>query len=216
MWFQNGGDWAPRLPDDELEQWGDVVSGLPIAMSLSLADGRTVGLVHAELDVGHTWGGLEQLASLDKDVVVDGAAGSLQASALWGRTRIRAWATAATPNPFTAATPNRLSEIKAALRLGAGTDLTIAGHTVLADFLPVAVSNLLFIDSGSYIPAGRLTVVEPLAGRFWQSRYLRNGSIRCLRLDGQPLPAPALLPPDITQGSRLDNRERPSGPRSSQ
>ena len=71
----------------------------------------------------------------------------------------------------------------------AGIDLVMSGHTVLAKARPVAVSNLLFIDTGAFMPQGRLTLVEPLTGQYWQTGFV-GGNVRALRRSPTSLPQP--------------------------
>lgn len=199
VWLGNGGEWGFGLPEGDHGRWAKVVDGLPLGMSLPLADGRHVGLVHAELHVRHAWDDLEQVVSLQDGDAVDVNSNTLQAAAMWGRSRIRALTTAFRPDALAKASQSGLAAIKAALQAVAGVDLIIAGHTVLAQHKPVVVSNLLFIDTGSYVPGGRLTMVEPLTGRYWQSHYQRNGAAALIGHGGQPLPAPAELPAAVRQ-----------------
>ncbi len=63
-----------------------LVSGFPLAIHLTLADGRRIGLVHAEVRPGTTWA---QVARCRYDIGAgdDDRSGSIVSSLLWGRQR---------------------------------------------------------------------------------------------------------------------------------
>lgn len=196
VWRRNGGRWADALTKPDLRALASIVDGMPLSMTLDLVDGRKIGLVHAELHVRHTWQALTELSS-DTDIdPIDDYSSSIQSAALWGRTRIHAWATAVTPEAFADAVMERLDDLRRALSPIEGLDLLIAGHTVLADREPARATNLLWIDTGCGYEKGRLTVVEPLTDTYWQAHYTEDGTEIVLRA-GRSLPPPSVLPPEI-------------------
>lgn len=198
VWHHCGGNWAGSISEAEWEALAAVVAGMPLSMTLALADGRKIGLVHAELNVNHTWEDLVRVDSLADDDAIDDFEFTLHSSALWGRSRIIAWATAVTPAVLAEATPGRMATIRRALTPIAGLDLVVHGHSALASRKPAAASNLLWIDTGCGYEGGRLTLVEPLTSRYWQSQYRGNQSVGILRRMGSRLPAPSRLPASVT------------------
>lgn len=195
LWTDNGGDWGEDLSSEDHHALANIVDDLPIGMSVPLVDGRRVGLVHAELHVRHQWEDLEQITSVSEGDAVDDDGGSLAAAALWGRSRITALARLVAAKSTPVDVPDDGQSIRRALQAIDGIDLLIAGHSVIATKLPVQTSNLLWVDTGSYLPDGRLSLVEPLTGRYWQSEHGRQGSASVLSRGGKKLPRPIALPP---------------------
>lgn len=196
VWRMNGGRWADSMSKRDLRELGAIVDCMPLSMTLDLADGRQIGLVHAELHVNHPWEALTGLAD-DADIdPIDDFSSTIQSAALWGRMRIRSWATAMTPEALAVVQPHRLGTFRRALAPIKGLDLLIAGHTVLADGEPALASNMLWIDTGAGYEKGRLTMVEPLTGTYWQAHYTEDGS-EIVLCAGRSLPPPSVLPPEV-------------------
>ena len=196
-WRRNGGTWADAMTKRDLRELVSIVEGMPLSMTLDLADGRTIGLVHAELHVNHPWEALTGLAD-DADIdPIDDLSSSVQSAALWGRMRIRIWATAMTPEALAEVPPHRLETFRRAMKPIEGLDLLIAGHSVLAHGEPVRASNLLWIDTGCGYELGRLTMVEPLTGTYWQAHYGDDGS-EIVLCAGRSLPPPSELPLEVS------------------
>lgn len=197
VWRRNGGRWADSMSKRDLRELGAIVDGMPLSMTLDLADGRKIGLVHAELHVNHPWEALTELAD-DADIdPIDDFTSTIQSAALWGRMRIRIWATAMTPEALAEVPPHRLETFCRALKPIVGLDLLIAGHSVLAEREPARASNMLWIDTGAGYEKGRLTIVEPLTGTYWQAHYETDDSAEIVLRAGRSVPPPSVLPPEV-------------------
>ena len=75
MWLGNGGGWSTSLSDGDLKKWAERIENeMPVATTIAMADGRTVGISHAEYPY---------------DDLADVQAGKLRPDALknlvWGR-----------------------------------------------------------------------------------------------------------------------------------
>lgn len=192
VWEDNGGGWGRDLSPEEHEHLAAIAAGLPLAMALPLPDGRRIGLIHAELHPRHVWQDLEDLRIVLNSETLDGAGSWLESAALWGRTRIHA-AAMAHAGAKGGLTSLERETLQRALEPVAGIDQIISGHTILRRRQPLSASNLLFIDTGAFQPTGRLTLVEPLTRRYWQTRYIRTGAVGVIRRSGSCLPAPLCL-----------------------
>lgn len=61
QWMMWGGSWAKGMDFDELEPFYRAFSALPLAIELALPNGKSVGLVHAELPDICDWNDIKQL-----------------------------------------------------------------------------------------------------------------------------------------------------------
>lgn len=196
-WRRNGGKWIDSMPMPARRELASIVDGMPLSMTVDLADGRKVGLVHAELHVNHPWEALTGLSN-DADIdPIDDFSSTIQSAALWGRSRIRIWATSITPKALADVPPHRLDTFRRAMKPVDGLDLLIAGHTVLANGEPVRCSNFLWIDTGAGYERGRLTMVEPLTGHYWQAYHAEDGSGEIVLRDAGSLPPADELPDEV-------------------
>lgn len=186
IWKRAQNEWAWNFTPEWLTELAMIVEGLPLAIELPLRDGRRIGLVHAELAEGSTWHDLRHVVPARSDAI-DDAALTAGASLLWGRLRIRAWARMATAKRRLKLDAARCVASWERLQPISGIDQVIAGHSVLMKARPVAVSNLLFIETGAFLPSGRLTLVEPLAQHYWQTRF-QKGKARAMRRRPTRLP----------------------------
>ena len=197
VWRPNGGKWADPMSKKEMRELASIVDDMPLSLTVDLADGRKIGLVHAELHVNHPW---EALARLSNDVdidPIDDFTSTIQSAALWGRTRIRVWETSVNAESFAEVAPHRLAAFRRAMKPIEGLDLLVAGHTVLPAGEPVRASNMLWIDTGCGYEKGRLTLVEPLLGNYWQAHYGDEGSGEIVLRDAGSLPPPSELPAPV-------------------
>lgn len=189
-WARNDMGWVEHVPPDELDQLVKVVDGMPIALELPLADGRRIGVVHAEIPPGSTWDFVRtpQIADIacgDRDGL------TLASSILWGRRRAMA-GYRLRDNPFAEELPavTRVSTWEA-LQPVAGIDLVVAGHTQITEPAePMVVSNCVMIETAAFQPDGWLTLVDPLHGCYWQV-----GSKLSLTCGPLQLPAPRDIEP---------------------
>lgn len=195
LWYRNGGRWGQEIADDTLHALTRLVDGLPLAMTLPLADGRRIGLIHAEVPIGMSWSDVEDLNQQHRPVQdPDPDDDSLAATVLWGRARITACEGVRVLAHPERLSMSRLATLRCALQPVTGIDQIIAGHSYSQDRRPIASANLLFIDTGVFEHDGRLTLLEPLRQRCWQARYDRHRQPQIVDDEGEPAPRPRALP----------------------
>lgn len=197
IWQRNGGSWARALTLAERQALATKAEQLPLTLTLELADGRRVGLVHAEVPYETSWdeacaAGMESEDLWD----VDGL--SIAASLIWGRRRFRYLDRLGGASIGHTISVSLLASVDVAAERVPGIDLVICGHSILMSGHPARLGNTLFIDTGAYEDAGRLTMVEPLTGLYWQC-WRREGVLevsakphslpRCITTPRSP-PAP--------------------------
>jgi serine/threonine protein phosphatase 1 len=184
VWLHNGGTWSETHDPFDLNLLRRLVIGFPLTIRLTLADGRRIGLVHAEVRPGTSWKQLQRSRYDIGDAIHDWSDTSV-ASLIWGRQRYFCYRHLTKLPPPEAIDADARARIALLLRPVPGVDLVIGGHTVIPTREPVRFGAHLFIDTGAYqAPDGRLTAVDPDAGVYWQVGH---------RDDQQwgPLPLPA-------------------------
>ncbi len=168
IWMRNGGGWSQRHDPFELQLLRRLVSGFPLAVRLRLADGRRIGLVHAEVRPGTTWKQMLRTAYTYGDAVDDWN-DTVVASLLWGRQRFYCYEQMAGLKPDELIDTEYRQWFERMLKPVPGVDLVICGHSIMPEREPVRFGSHLFIDTGAYeAPGGRLTAVDPAAGVYWQ------------------------------------------------
>ncbi|NVJ96912.1 MAG: metallophosphoesterase [Alphaproteobacteria bacterium] len=60
MWMQNGGDWFLKLTDEQKDECTKLAQSLPLAITLEIPDGRSIGVTHAEWP-GEDWGHIDEM-----------------------------------------------------------------------------------------------------------------------------------------------------------
>lgn len=184
VWERNGGEWADALPEGRLEQLAAMVEQMPLVIELDLGDGRRVGMVHAEVPPGMDWPAVCRVQPGPPDQV-DDQDSNLESSLLWGRRRINAlMLMAENPEAEGLSDEARARAVRSVTPV-AGIDLVMVGHTIIPARRPACSANVMFLDTGAYKIDGRLTLVEPSAGRYWQCD--RDGRLRT-EPDGMPMP----------------------------
>ncbi len=144
--------------------------GMPRAIQVKLADGRWVGVVHAEVSEEDSW----------SDVMRAPGGLDLESEVFWGRSRAFAAMTVLYDRDVLQLLPAVEASVCANLWPVSGIDLVIAGHTPMSACEPVAVENMLFIDTGACFDGsdgsepGRLTLVNPLSGTYWQAMRTKD------------------------------------------
>jgi serine/threonine protein phosphatase 1 len=201
--------WRCVLTRQQQREAVRFIEQMPIALEVPLADGRVIGVVHAELPPQAPWSVVEK-AKVVEEEFHDESESALLACLLWSRRHFQL-ALSARYDPR-AKTTDWEARLRAALLLLPipGVDLVIAGHSVLeADFRPLQAANRLWIDTGSGYRNGRLTLINPLDGLYVQVHEQRARQY--------PFPAPLdlsrfVLPVAEVQGvmskARAAGRER--------
>jgi serine/threonine protein phosphatase 1 len=185
IWMQNGGRWSEQHDPFDLNLLRRLAIGFPLTIRLKLADGRRIGLVHAEVRPGATWKQLQRSRYDIGDAIHDWSDTSV-ASLIWGRQRAFCYRQLASNPPTAKIEADARRWIVRLLRPVPGVDLMIGGHTIMSTREPVRFGAHLFIDTGAYEkPDGRLTAVDPAAGVYWQVGHHENQQWGPL-----PLPAP--------------------------
>ena len=191
IWARNGNEWSRLVVHDQLAPLASIVTGLPICIELPLPDGRRIGLVHAEVRVGQSWDDLRSLVVRHYDGL-DDTGGSNASAALWGRRRIRAWAAYTLSKSAQQLDAIQRARVWESLQPVAGIDLIVAGHSVLTQKIPAAISNLLWIETGAYLDEGRLTLVDIQHNQYWQVGHSKHGT-RAIHRHPKTLPAQVTL-----------------------
>ncbi|WP_421794123.1 metallophosphoesterase [Hydrocarboniphaga effusa] len=171
MWQTYGGNWALSLSLSRRLELADLAKRLPLAASLELADGRKVGLVHAEVPPGTSWSDAFAAAATPEDQR-DADATRIAASLLWGRQRYSALEAKVRDPEGKAVSASRRSDIDLASQPVAGVELVLCGHNIVEGHKPKLLGNTLFLDTGSFEKRGRLTMYEPATRAYWQCRWV--------------------------------------------
>lgn len=119
--FANGGAWIYGLPEVEAQCYAALFDDLPFAMEV-VAGNLRFGLVHAECPMGD-WDWFKAALEQPSDGSI--ASASLEAAALWARTRI---------------SHEDSSKIS-------GVDFVVVGHTPQA--APLCLGNVIYLDTGA-------------------------------------------------------------------
>ena len=169
-WNRNQNGWTRDLDPQIMLEVKAIAERFPLAIELPLRDGRIIGLIHAEVQVGESWTSLRSAQYGHRDAS-DDMGFTVAASALWGRSRILADARMRTnPQRESLSADVQIDSWEAALPIP-GIDLVISGHSVVLPAIPRGRGNVLWIETGAYEPKGRLTVVDPLARCYWQAGH---------------------------------------------
>lgn len=139
-YFKNGGRWVRSLDEAEHRKLEGLLSQLPYFIAVAAPDGRTVGVVHAELPDGCSWPKMLQLSECPE----------LLKSMTWGRKRLKA----ARRGEPEGEDGNRIR----------GLDALACGHVVVRQ--PTVLGNIIYLDTGGWNPKGRFSLlrIEELLG----------------------------------------------------
>ncbi len=146
QWGFWGGDWCEDLDLDELKPYYEALAELPMAMEITLSDGKKVGLVHAELPKTCDWNGVTAQLS-DKNTRDNITNTPLTHGMLWNKNQVHS------PE----ATYDLIQPVE-------NIDHVFHGHTIINSI--TTVSNRTFMDLGSY-ESGRIGLINPI-------EFLRN------------------------------------------
>jgi serine/threonine protein phosphatase 1 len=141
QWMMWGGDWAEDMGIESLEPFYQAFKELPIAIELTLADNKTVGLVHAELPDVCDWNDVRNLllAIAPEKIEVTRETSDM----LWKKSQPEL-----TPENIHRAQPV------------ANIDHVFHGHTIVDNYL--TLSNRTFMDLGAY-RSGKIGLLNPTA-----------------------------------------------------
>lgn len=147
LWYRNGGDWFDGADSAATRPLLAALRDLPHALAVELADGRQIGVVHADVP-GPGWPAA--MAAI-ADAADDGAALS---HTLWSRQRA---------GEIQARVDGR-SRPPAATSV-ARIDRVFFGHTPMP--AAIACGNTRWLDTGVFLPRGRLSIADASDDALW-------------------------------------------------
>jgi len=140
QWMMWGGSWARDMDDEELYVYCKAFSKLPIAIEIELTDGKTIGLVHAELPDEADWVKVKEfLQNIDPSKV---EAFRETSDMLWNRKQ-----------PLLSA--EQLYQVKPVKNISH----VFHGHTIVESYF--TITNRTFMDLGAY-QTGEIGLIQPL------------------------------------------------------
>ena len=140
QWMMWGGGWAEDMDVDALEPFYRKFSALPLAVELGLPNGKSVGLVHAELPDVCGWNEIKRLLSHIEPAQVEATLAT--SDMLWRK--IQAYLPA-----------DEIPRVEPVHNI----DHVFHGHTIVENYR--TITNRTFMDLGSY-ESGRIGLIEPL------------------------------------------------------
>lgn len=140
QWMMWGGSWAEDMDFDALEPFYRAFSQLPLAIELALPNGKTVGLVHAELPDICDWSEIKKLLSHIEPSQVEATLAT--SDMLWSKIQ-----------PYLPA--DEVPRVDAVRN----TDHVFHGHTIVESYR--TITNRTFMDLGSS-ESGLIGLIEPL------------------------------------------------------
>jgi len=138
QWFRNGGHWAENIDKEVLQGYADKLDDLPYLIEFK-SGGALVGVVHADLPAGLSWGTLK--SRLEQEGCRYDQAGNalnndhLKEVMLWSRLRIN----------------------KALEEEVEGVSRVFVGHTIVEKHN--TLSNIVYLDTGACV--SQRTIGEP-------------------------------------------------------
>lgn len=122
IWVANGGLWATSLGWPQLMELAEQADQKPYFIQLNLDNGKTFGVIHAEIPGRLSWDEMKFAVRVRERKVLQ--------SLIWGRTTIEVYKN------------SRMEENPVA-----GVDYIFCGHTVLPK--PTLVGNRVYLDTGA-------------------------------------------------------------------
>lgn len=140
-YFKNGGEWVQRVSAADHDRLAEQLEQLPYFLSVSAPDGRTVGVVHAELPDGMGWPRLI-CSPPDQDLLK---------TMTWGRERLKQARRQARNLPLTSPLPQDGNVIP-------GLAALVCGHFTVSK--PRRLGNILYLDTGGWTDSGSFSVLR--------------------------------------------------------
>ena len=89
-----------------------------------------------------------------------------------------------------------------------GIDLVLAGHTIVArPATPMVMANGVFLETGAFRRGGRLTMLEPATGSYWQVGGRKQDRCGPLQLPTPGDIEPFRLTPKQQAAAELEERK---------
>jgi len=149
-WYYWGGDWSGSLTKEQLAKYYAAFRRLPVAIELALRDGRTIGLVHAQLPNRVSWNRVrDQLSRIPQDACnpdeyqADGVKPKDIAEMIWAKNQLYG-------------SEKERSKIQPVQDI----DHVFHGHSIVY-IKPETITNRTFMDLGSY-ETGEIGFVDPV------------------------------------------------------
>jgi serine/threonine protein phosphatase 1 len=140
QWMMWGGSWAEDMELEALEPFYLAFSQLPLAIELALPNGKSVGLVHAELPDACDWNDIKQLLEhIEPDQIEATLATS---DMLWSKIQ-----------PYLPI--DEIPRIEPVRNI----DHVFHGHTIVDNYK--TITNRTFMDLGSY-QSGQIGLLDPV------------------------------------------------------
>ncbi|MGB7756604.1 MAG: metallophosphoesterase [Salinisphaera sp.] len=157
LWYQNGGRWFDEVSEDEAPLLLSAVAELPYVLAVELANGRQIGLVHADVPAA-SW-------PATTAAIADAAAeSSILQHTVWSRERA-----GAVQSRVDGRRPRGIIDV-------AGIDRVFFGHTPMP--AAIACGNTRWLDTGVFLPQGRLSIAAASDDRLWSFAGDDDGNIK--------------------------------------
>lgn len=149
LWYQNGGEWFEGIAEGEKAGLIAAIRKLPYLLSVDLPNGGQAAVAHGDLPANDWERSVAAVADAEGQ-------GPLLEQILWSRRRA-GWVQRRLDGREGRWTRKRISL--------AGIERVFFGHTPM----PVAVScgNTRWIDTGVFLPRGRLSIVSLVDDQLW-------------------------------------------------
>ena len=142
IYFRNGGEWVNHLSEAGHRRLEDLIERIPYFLTVPSADGRMVGVVHAELPDGATW----------PSVVASAPSETLLETMTWGRNRLRYDRAQARGIELDGVYPFSDGNVIP------GLDVVVCGHMSVRE--TYSLGNILYLDTGGWRRGGRFSVMR--------------------------------------------------------
>lgn len=168
-------EWHSKLTGNQRDEVIRRLRGLPLGLEVEQPDGSVVGVIHAQLPARTGWSALHRITAADL-IPHSESSGRLVWDVIRGRDQASLETALGLRNPRGYERwleAHRRELIRGASRTD-DIDLLISGHVITPHLEPVAIANRLSIDTGVYLPRGRLSIVDPIRRSFWQVGWRKN------------------------------------------
>jgi serine/threonine protein phosphatase 1 len=129
QWMMWGGDWAENMDFSELQPFYEAFQKLPVAIEIELNNGKSIGLVHAELPDQCDWNQVKNLLRTIEPEKIEAIRET--SDMLWNKNQ-----------PLLP--QEKLFQVESVKNI----DHVFHGHTIVEDYL--TISNRTFMDLGAY------------------------------------------------------------------
>lgn len=146
LWYQNGGRWFEEVGEHAVRVLLSAIGELPYVLAVERADGRQIGVVHADVPASNWPTAMAAIADAGEEATV------LQHT-IWSRERaggVQARLDGRRPRSAVDVT---------------GIDRVFFGHTPMP--AAIACGNTRWLDTGVFLPRGRLSIAALSDDSLW-------------------------------------------------